>query len=80
MEGRDVAEGEALGSGGAGDVRGSSCDVGKLSATTKLHIEREARRAAWDGLTRTEACRYTYDTPAGIHWTAAYLLAGGLIR
>ena len=75
-------------SSGGSDLCGTSgdgaCGVptaeGKLSATTKMHIEREARRAAWDGRTRTEACRYTYDTPAGEHWTAAYVLAGGLIR
>lgn len=79
LEAALLAPGEGVGSGEAG-IGGSPDDAGKLSATAKLHIEREARRAAWDGRKRSEACRYTYDSPAGEHWTAAYVLAGGLIR
>ena len=79
LEGALLEPGEGTGGDPAG-TGGSAGDAGKLSATAKLHIEREAKRAAWDGRTRADACRYNYDTPAGEHWTAAYVLAGGLIR
>lgn len=55
-------------------------EPGRLSATAKLLIEREAKRAAWDGRSRGDACHYIYDSPEGAHWTAVYVLAGGLIR
>jgi len=74
-----MGQGEEAGGAGSGVLEPAG-EAGKLSPTAKLHIEREARRAAWDGRTRTEACRYQYDSPAGEHWTAAYILAGGLVR
>ena len=74
-----LGQGEEAGGAGPG-VCEPSGEAGKLSATAKLFIERSAKRAAWDGNTRADACPYVYDTPEGAHWWAAFVLAGGLIR
>jgi hypothetical protein len=76
-----LAPGEGTGREGCGVVGvAEEAGGGRLSPTAKLLIERAAKRAAWDGNTRGESCPYGYDTPSGEHWTAVYVLAGGLIR
>lgn len=77
-----LGQGEAAGEEGTGGVRGPAEEVGagRLSATAKLHIERDCRRAIRDGKTRAEACPYPFDTEAGTHWTAYFILAGGKLR
>lgn len=75
LEAALLASGEGTGSGEAG-TGGSAGDAGKLSATAKLNIEREARRAAWE----RNGCPYERHSLEWEHWLAVYVLAGGLIR
>ena len=45
--------------------------------TSKEIIEREARKAAADGKTPGEACRWPFTSPGGEHFKAVYMLQPG---
>jgi hypothetical protein len=80
VQGSLLAQGE-----GVGEItwlRGITLNAGgrrRLTASAKYRIELEANRAAKDGVSRRDACRWPYASLEGEHWLASFLIAGGRV-
>lgn len=77
---------DLCGSEGSGDGGSIAASLGlptrsrfSLSENAKRRIEIDARKCAREGVTRRDGCRWAFGTAEGQHWTAVFLLEGGVL-
>lgn len=79
MEAALLAPGEGARAALSRDYRDAYRSRFSLTENAKRRIEIDARKCAREGVTRRDGCRWAFGTAEGQHWTAVFLLAGGVL-